>query len=39
MIGARFEITVDGAPRTNRDRKEIAIEAGEFLARRNHSMN
>jgi hypothetical protein len=35
MIGARYEITVDGAPRTNRDRRELAIEAGEYLKRRN----
>jgi hypothetical protein len=34
MIGARFEITVDGQPRTNRDLKAIALAAGELLARR-----
>jgi hypothetical protein len=33
--GARYEITVDGQPRSNRDRRETAIEAGELLARRN----
>jgi hypothetical protein len=34
MIGARFEITVDGQPRTNRDLKANALEAGELLAPR-----
>jgi hypothetical protein len=34
-MGARYEITVDGAPLTNRDRKEIAIEGGEFLKQKN----
>jgi hypothetical protein len=29
--GACFEIRVDGKPRSYRDRKEIAIEAGEDL--------
>jgi hypothetical protein len=29
--GARYEITVDGKPRTNRDVKAIAVEAGEYL--------
>jgi hypothetical protein len=30
-IGACFEIRVDGKTRSYRDRKEIAIEAGEYL--------
>ena len=33
--GARYEVTIDGTPRTNRDTKPIAIEAGEFLKRKN----
>jgi hypothetical protein len=35
IIGARFEISVDGIGRTNRDRKEIAIEAGQVLKSKN----
>jgi hypothetical protein len=31
QIGACFEIRVDGKARSYRDRKEIAIEAGEYL--------
>jgi hypothetical protein len=31
QIGACFEIRVDGKTRSYRDRKEIAIEAGEYL--------
>jgi hypothetical protein len=31
QIGACFEISVDGKARSYRDRKEIAIEAGEYL--------
>jgi hypothetical protein len=31
QIGACFEIKVDGKTRSYRDRKEIAIEAGEYL--------
>jgi hypothetical protein len=34
-LGARYEITVDGKPRTNRDVKAIAIEAGEYLKQKN----
>ena len=30
-IGACFEIRVDGKTRSYRDRKEIAIESGEYL--------
>ena len=32
-VGACFEIRVDGKTRSYRDRKEIAIEAGEYLKR------
>ena len=31
MTGARYQITVDGQPRSNRDDKAIAIEAAEYL--------
>jgi hypothetical protein len=31
QIGACFEISIDGKARSYRDRKEIAIEAGEYL--------
>jgi hypothetical protein len=33
--GARWEITIDGVPRGYRDRKEMAIEGGEYLKSRN----
>jgi hypothetical protein len=29
--GARWEITIDGVPRSYRDRKEMAIEGAEYL--------
>jgi hypothetical protein len=32
--GAQFEISIDGTPRTYRDRKTFAIEAAEHLKRR-----
>ena len=32
-LGARFEISIDGTPRTYRDDKAIAIEAAEQLKR------
>jgi hypothetical protein len=32
--GAQFEISIDGKPRSHRDRKDIAIEAAEFLKRK-----
>ena len=35
MIGAQFEISVDGKPRSYRDTKSIAMEAAEFLKSRN----
>jgi hypothetical protein len=31
MTGARYQIAVDGQPRSNRDTKLIAIEAAEYL--------
>ena len=31
MTGARYQVAVDGAPRSNRDTKAIAIEAAEYL--------
>jgi hypothetical protein len=34
-IGARFEIAIDGTPRTYRDRRELAIEAAAFLKMKN----
>jgi hypothetical protein len=33
--GARFEILVDGKPRSYHDRKDIAIESAEFIKSRN----
>jgi hypothetical protein len=35
--GARWEITIDGGPRSYRDVKEMAIEGAEFLKVRNPS--
>jgi hypothetical protein len=32
--GAQFEISLDGKPRSHRDRKDIAIEVAEFLKRK-----
>ena len=32
--GARFEISIDGKPRSHRDRKDLAIEAAEYLKRK-----
>jgi hypothetical protein len=32
--GAQFEISIDGKPRSHRDRREVAIEAAEFLKRK-----
>jgi hypothetical protein len=34
LTGARFEISIDGTPRTHRDRKPLAIEAPEHLKRK-----
>jgi hypothetical protein len=33
--GPQFEISVDGVPRTYRDRKDIALESAKFLKSRN----
>ena len=30
LTAARFEISIDGTPRTHRDRKPLAIEAAEL---------
>jgi hypothetical protein len=39
MTGAQFEIRIDGAPRTYRDRKDYAMEAARFLKSKDpHSM-
>jgi len=35
VAGAQFEIAVDGAVRTHRDDRDIAIEAARFLHLRN----
>ena len=35
MTGARYPITVDGQPRSNRDDRAIAIEAAEYLKYKN----
>jgi hypothetical protein len=35
LPGARYEITVDGKPRSNRDTKTLAIEAGQYLKSKN----
>ena len=32
--GAHFEISIDGKPRSHRERREVAIEAAEFLKRK-----
>ena len=32
--GAQFEISIDGTPRTHRDRKPLVIEAAEHLKRK-----
>jgi hypothetical protein len=33
--GAQFEISIDGVPRTYRDRKDFALSAGQMLKSRN----
>jgi hypothetical protein len=33
-LGAQFEISIDGTPRTYRDLKPLAIEAAELLKRK-----
>jgi hypothetical protein len=38
-LGAQFEISVDGVPRTYRDRQDIALQTARFLKSRNpHSV-
>ena len=32
---AQFEISIDGVPRTYRDRKDFALESAQFLKSRN----
>ena len=32
--GAQFEISIDGKTRSHRERREVAIEAAEFLKRK-----
>ena len=34
--GAQFEISLDGVPRTYRDRHDLAVEAAGYLKRDNH---
>jgi hypothetical protein len=37
--GAQFEIFIDGVPRTYRDRKDLAMQAAEYLKSRHpHSV-
>jgi hypothetical protein len=35
MTGAQFEISIDGVPRTYRDRKDHALQSAQFLKSRN----
>ena len=35
MTGAQFEISIDGIPRTYRDRKDLALLAAQILKSRN----
>jgi hypothetical protein len=35
MTGAQFEISIDGVPRTYRDRKDLALLAAQILKSRN----
>jgi hypothetical protein len=38
-IGTQFEISIDGVPRTYRDRQDIALQTARFLKSRNpHSV-
>jgi hypothetical protein len=34
LLGAQFEVSIDGTPRTYRDIKALAIEAAELLKRK-----
>ena len=37
--GAQYELSVDGVPRSYRDRKDIALQSAQFLKSRNpHSV-
>ena len=39
MTGAKFEIRIDGTPRSYRDRKDFAMEAARLIKSKNpHSM-
>jgi hypothetical protein len=39
MTGSQFEVRIDGAPRTYRDRKDYAMEAARLLkSKQPHSM-
>jgi hypothetical protein len=33
--GGRYEIAIDGTPRSHRDRKDLALEAATFLKTKN----
>ena len=33
--GAQYEISIDGVPRTYRDRKDIALQSAQFLKSKN----
>jgi hypothetical protein len=33
--GAQYEISIDGVPRSHRDRKDIALQSARFLKSRN----
>jgi len=35
MTGAQFEISIDGVPRTYRDRKDLALQSAQLLKSRN----
>jgi hypothetical protein len=35
MHGAQYEISIDGVPRSHRDRKDIAVQSAQFLKSRN----
>jgi hypothetical protein len=37
MTGAQFEISIDGVPRTYRDRKDLALLAAQILKSKNHN--
>jgi hypothetical protein len=35
--GAQYEISIDGVPRSHRDRKDIALQSAQFLKSRNQN--